>query len=165
MPASKRAASKAPANPKGKAVKADGKAKAKPAPKPAASPEEDAAADASTSGGLLQKTAELLIQSAKGQCSALADVCDNILQKLLESGELKYLDEDSSGPLPYGGMQPFSLEAYKESMTRDRSYSCLVPFRCVGFASWCAFISSRHVGAGVIRCRSQCNESRGLRAQ
>ena len=82
----------------------------------------------------LLSSARLTVEAAKGQGSALSDLADNILTKLM--GEFERM-EASSLPLPraHGGIPAFSSEAYQLYMERDKCFSCLVPFHYIGFAA------------------------------
>ena len=82
----------------------------------------------------LLSSARLTVEAAKGQGSALSDIADNILTKLM--GEFEWMEASSlPPPRAHGGIPAFSSEAYMLYMERDKFFSCLVPFHYIGFAA------------------------------
>ena len=83
--------------------------------------------------GPLVTGCKLILEAARGQGSALTDVADNILAKLLP--EFEHWETNLPAPRSRGGFLAYSEAAYKMYMEQDKSFTCLVPFHYVGFAA------------------------------
>ncbi|CAE7458862.1 Nek5 [Symbiodinium sp. CCMP2592] len=86
----------------------------------------------SATGGLLRRSAEMLIESSKGKESAVKEIAETILVPMLD--ELQWLDEQSDDPVSFGGQMAVTTAFYKEAMTKHGKCSCVVPFRWLGLA-------------------------------